>query len=133
MPRPDAVHTAGNAVPPLDGTELGDLLEDLAGIHAGMDLIRDGIRLIATDRLTTDQTQTLNAALAGSSDGTDALTLVALLVARISNADTNPALRTLPFEQQKTAQLHGENLVHHLADDELHQHASEAAAAIDGI
>ena len=132
MARPDSVHTAGNAVPPLDGTDLGNLLEDLGGIHAGLDLMLDGARLIATDRLTTDQTQTLDAALAGSVDGTDALTLIGLLVARISNADSNPALRTLPFEQQKTAALHGERLVFDLADDHLHQHASEAAAAITG-
>lgn len=126
------VHTAGNAVPPVDGTNLGDLLEDLAGVHPGIDLIRDGLRLLAHDRLTVDQTQTLCAALAGSPDGTDLITAVGLLVSRLTDADTNPALRTLPFEQQKTAQLHGENLVHHLADDDLHQHASEAAAAITG-
>ena len=126
------VHTAGNAVPPVDGTDLGNLLEDLAGVHPGIDLIRDGIRLLATDRLTTDQTQTLCAALAGSTDGTDVLTAIGLIVARISNADTNPALRTLPFEQQKAAALHGERLVFDLADDDLHQHASEASAAITG-
>ena len=131
MARPNSVHTAGNAVPPLDGTELGGVLEDLEGFHPGIDLIRDGIRLIATDRLTTDQTQTLCATLAGA-NGVDALTAIGLLVARLSNADTNPALRTLPFEQQKAAALHGERLVFDLADDHLHQHASEAAAAITG-
>ncbi|MBP5918758.1 hypothetical protein F3K34_44035 [Streptomyces sp. LBUM 1486] len=126
------VHTPGNSVPPLDDTELGGVMDDLEGFHPGIDLIRDGIRLIATDRLTTAQTQSLCAALAGAK-GVDVLTAVGLLVARLTDADTNPALRTLPFEQQKTAQLHGENLVHHLADDEdLHQHASEVSAAITG-
>ncbi|WP_328545490.1 hypothetical protein [Streptomyces europaeiscabiei] len=126
------VHTPGNAVPPVDDTELGGVLEDLEGFHPGIDLIRDGIRLIATDRLTTAQTQSLCAALAGA-NGVDVLTAIGLLVARLTDADTNPALRTLPFEQQKTTQLHGENLVRHLADDEdLHQHASEASAAITG-
>jgi hypothetical protein len=124
------VHTAGNAVPSLEGTELGGVLEDLAGFHPGIDLIRDGIRLIATDRHTTQQTQTLSAVLAGA-NGVDVLTAIGLLVARITDADTNPALRTLPFEAQKTAALHGERLVFDLADDDLHQHASEAAAAID--
>lgn len=133
QPTPHHVHTAGNAVPPVDGTDLGDLLEGLAGVHPGIDLIRDGLRLLAHDRLTVDQTQTLCAALAGSADGTDLITAVGLLVARLTDADSNPALRTLPFDRQKTTQLHGENLVHHLAHDDLHHHASEAAAAIDGI
>lgn len=128
---PNPVHTDGNAVPPLDGTELGDVLADLEGFHPGIDLIRDGIRLIATDRLTTAQTQSLCAALAGA-QGVDVLTAVGLLVARLTDADTNPSLRTLPLEQQKTAALHGERLVFDLADDDLHQHASEAAAAITG-
>lgn len=127
-----AVHTEGNAVPALDDN-LADVLDSLAGVHAGIDLIRDGIRLIALDRHTTDGTQTLIAVLAGSTDGTDILTALGLLVARLSNADTNPSLRTLPLDQQKEAQHHGEQAQFHLADDWLHQHASEAAAAIDGI
>ncbi|MFM9780446.1 hypothetical protein [Streptomyces scabiei] len=131
MARPDSVHTDGNAVPPLDGTELGGVLEDLERFHPGIDLIRDGIRLIATDRLTTDQTQTLCATLAGA-NGVDVLTAIGLLVARLTDAESNPGLRALPFEQQKTAALHGERLVFDLADDHLHQHASEAAAAITG-
>lgn len=126
------VHTAGNAVPPVDGTELGDVLDDLAGIHPAIDLIRDGIRHLAHDRLTLDQTQTIVATLAGASDGTDLLTAIGYLVARLTNPDTNPTLRTLPFDRQKTTQHHGETLVHHLADDQLHQHASEASAAITG-
>ncbi|WP_045562756.1 hypothetical protein [Streptomyces sp. FxanaA7] len=129
--RPYDVHTAGNAVPPVDGTDLGDILDDLEGFHPGIDLIRDGIRLIATDRLTLAQTQTLCAVLAGA-NGVDVLTLIAHTVARLTDADTNPSLRTLPLEQQKTAALHGEHLVFDLADDDLHQHASEAAAAITG-
>jgi hypothetical protein len=123
------VHTAGNAVPPLDDT-LAGLLDDLAGIHPGIDLIRDGVRLIALDRLTTDQTQTLDATLAGSSDGTDVITAIAHLIARLNNPHTNPSLRALPFDQQKNAQRHGEQALFALTDDWLHQHASEASAAI---
>ncbi|KFG02748.1 hypothetical protein IQ62_00180 [Streptomyces scabiei] len=129
--RPNPVHTPGNAVPPVDDTELGGVLDDLDGFHPGIDLIRDGIRLIATDRLTVEQTQALAASLAGA-NGVDVLTTIGLLVARLTDADTNPALRALPFEQQKTAALHGERLLFDLADDDLHQHASEAAAAITG-
>lgn len=123
------VHTPANAVPPLDA-ELAGVLDDLAGIHPGIDLIRDGIRLLALDRHALGGTQLLAVALAGSPDGTDVLTAIGLLAARITNPDTNPALRTLPFEAQKDAQRHGENLLHHLTDPDLHQHASNASGAI---
>lgn len=136
MAGPHEVHTSGNAVPPLD-PELEGLLDDLAGVHPGIDLIRDGVRLIALDRLDantrhqpTDTTQMLAVTLAGSPDGTDVLTLIGRLVARITDADTNPALRGLSFEAQKDTRLHGENLVRHLADPDLHQHASNASGAI---
>ncbi|MFF4526985.1 hypothetical protein [Streptomyces bluensis] len=128
--RPHEVHTADNAVPPLD-SELAGLLEDLAGIHPGIDLILDGIRLLCLDRHTRDDTQLLTVTLAGSPDGTDALTLLALTVARLTNPDSNPALRTIPFDQQKDAQRAGEALVFALSDPDLHQHASNACAAID--
>lgn len=124
------VHTAANAVPPLDGTELGGVLDYLAGVHAGIDLIRDGIRLLALDRLTAEQTQLLVVTLAGGTDGTDVLTAIGLLVARLTNPDSNPALRALDLTAQKTTQLHGELLVHHLGDPDLHQHAANASGAI---
>ncbi|WP_327335104.1 hypothetical protein [Streptomyces anulatus] len=129
-PHSNPVHTAGNAVPPLD-TDLAGALDDLAGVHAGIDLIRDGISLLALDRHTTDSTQTLLAALAGSA-GADVVTAVGHLVARLANADLNPALHGLPLDVQKTAQRHGEQAAFHLADPDLHQHASEASAAITG-
>jgi hypothetical protein len=124
------VHTADNAVPSLDDTELGGLLEDLAGFHPGIDLIRDGIRLLALDRHSLDRTQTLSAVLAGSTDGTDVLTAIGLLVARLTNPESNPALRGLTFEQQKNTQKAGEALVFDLADPDLHQHAADAAGHI---
>jgi hypothetical protein len=130
------VHTAANAVPPLDD-ELTGLLKDLAGIHPGIDMFCDAARLIALDRLDadnrrepTDMTQLLAVTLAGSPDGTDVLTLIGRIVARILNADNNPALRGLSFEAQKETQRHGENLLRHLADPDLHQHASNASGAI---
>lgn len=125
------VHTADNAVPPLDN-ELAGLLDDLTGIHPGIDQIRDGIRLLALDRHSLDRTQTLVAALAGS-EGADLLTLLALTVQRLTNPDTNPSLRTLPLDQQKETQRHGEQAAYLLTDPDLHQPAAEAAAAITGI
>ncbi|QRV59345.1 hypothetical protein [Streptomyces californicus] len=124
------VHTAGNAVPPLD-PDLAGALDDLDGIHPGIDLIRDGIRHLALDRHTADTTQTLLAALAGSA-GADVITAIGHLVARLADADHNPALRALPFTVQKTARRHGEQAAYHLADPDLHQPASEASAAITG-
>jgi hypothetical protein len=130
MGRPHEVHTAGNAVPPLD-PELAGLLEDLEDVQdEGIQLLCDGIRHIAVKRLTVDKTQTLAVTLAGSPDGTDVLTAIGLLAARILSADSNPALRSLPFEAQKATQRHGENLVRHLADPDLHQHASNASGSI---
>ncbi|MBJ6623507.1 hypothetical protein [Streptomyces sp. DHE17-7] len=126
------VHTAANAVPPLDDTELGGLLDDLAGIHPGIDLIRDGLRLLALDRHTTDKTQTLIATLAGASDGTNTVSAIGLLIARLADPDTNPALRTLPLGQQKNAQIAGQAACFALTDPDLHQTASETSAAIDG-
>lgn len=124
------VHTAGNAVPSVEGTEVGGLLEDLAAIHEGLDLIRDGIRLIAHDRLTTDQTQTLIAALAGATDGTNLINLIGETIARLANPDTNPCLRDLPLDQQKVIQLNGETTAFALNHDQLAQFASDTSAAI---
>lgn len=124
------LHTEANAVPAIDGTELGGVLDDLDGFNAGIDLIRDGIRLIATSRLSLDETQTLCAALAGSADGTDVLTAIGHLVARLTNPDSNPALRTLPFDAQKNTQRAGECLTFHLSDPDLHQHAANASGHI---
>lgn len=129
-PHSNPVHTAGNAVPPLD-PDLAGALDDLAGIHAGIDLIRDGIRLLALTRHTADGTQTLLATLAGSA-GADVITAVGHLVARLANADLNPALHGLPLDTQKTTRLRGEQAAHHLLDTRLHQPASEASAAITG-
>ncbi|MFD8469082.1 hypothetical protein ACFV10_28740 [Streptomyces cyaneofuscatus] len=123
-------HTAGNAVPPLD-TDLAGALNELSNIHEGIDLIRDGIRLLALDRHTPDTTQTLLATLAGSA-GADVITAVGHLVARLANADHNPALRTLPLDTQKATQRHGEQAAFHLNNPDLHQPASEASAAITG-
>jgi hypothetical protein len=128
---PHHVHTAGNAVPNVDATELGNVLDDLTGIHAGIDLIRDGIRHLAHDRHTPDTTQTLLATLAGSSDGTDVIAAIGLLVARLTHTDSNPALRTLPLDRQKNAQREGEQALFALTDPYIHQPTAEACAHID--
>ena len=124
------LHTEANAIPSVNGTPLGDVLDDLANIHPGIDLIRDGLRLIAHDRLTTDQTQTLTVTLAGSTDGTDVVTAIGLAVARLTDPDTNPALRGLDLNRQKNAQGWGAYLAFTLARPDIHQPASEASAAI---
>jgi hypothetical protein len=124
MSRPDM------AVPPLDD-ELAGRLQDLTGIHPGIDQIRDGVRLLAVDRLTPDQTQTICASIAGSD--ADVINLLAQLLIRLTDPASNPCLRALPEQRQKRVQHHGEQAAYLLTDSYLHQEASEAAAAIDGI
>lgn len=123
------LHTAGNAVPTLDGTDLDDVIDGLRGIHPGLDLIADAAQLIATDRLDRDQTQTITAKLAGCVD-TDAITLIRLLVERLTDADTNPSLRDLPLATQEKTRKHIVPLTYDLTHPNLHQPAAEAAAAI---
>ena len=127
-----SVHTASTTVPAVDDTELGGVLEDTAGVHPGIDLIRDGIQLLATSRLTVDQTQVVLATLAGSPDSTDLLAALGLLVARLTDTDTNPAIRSLDLAAQKTAQHQGELTAHNLLDPDLRNTTSEACAALDG-
>jgi len=114
-------------------SDLADCLDDLARVHPGIDQIRNGIRTLATAALTTDQTQTIAVTLAGSPDGTDVLTALAHLIQHLATPDTNPALRGLPADWQKTTQRHGEAAAFALTDPDLHQHAAEIAAAIEGI
>ncbi|MFD1309014.1 hypothetical protein [Streptomyces kaempferi] len=110
------VHTADNAVPPL-GDDLDGLLADIRGFLPGLDLIADGVRLLALERLTVQQTQTVVTMLAGSTDPAgqqiDVLALVAALVARLLNADENPALRTLPATVQDQARTAGAEFADH--------------------
>lgn len=129
MAGPHEVRTEGNAVPPLD-PELAGLIDDLTGIDPDVDDLCDAARRIALSRHTLDHTQTLSVTLAGSPDGTDVITLIGQLVARLTNLNSNPALRDLPSDRQKNTQRHGELLVHHLGDPDLHQHASNASGSI---
>lgn len=123
--------TAGNAVPGLDGTELGGILDDLYGFDEGIDLICDGIKLIALRRLPIERVQLLLATLAGSPDGTDLIGAIGRLAERLADSDNSPALRELPLDIQKDAVLHGANTAYTLLDPELRGPASEACAALD--
>lgn len=123
--------TTSTAVPPLDPELLG-LIEDLAGIHPALDLIREAALLLAHSTLDTDKTQTVIAALAGGADGTNTLNLIGQIIARLTNPDTNPALRTLPDTQQKLTQQHGQTTAFVLNHPDLAQFASETSAAITG-
>lgn len=125
------VHTADGAVPPLDD-DLAGVLDDLAGIHPGIDLIRDGIRLLALSGHSLDKTQTLLATIAGS-DGFDVLTALSLLVQRLTNPTANPCLRALPLQVQKDVQHLGEQHVYETAEFASREPVAEAAARIDGI
>lgn len=116
-------------------TDLDNVLDDLAGLTwiPGITQILDGIRetqtAIAEGALSLDATQTLIASIAGST-GADLVSALAHLTAHATNPHTNPALQQITAAQQKDCQRHGEAALYHLADDWLHQHASEASAAI---
>jgi len=110
------VHTADNAVPPLNA-DLDALLDDLAGFHPGLDLIVDGVREIALDRLDIRTTQAIVTMIAGSTDEPgqqiDVAALFAALLQRLLNADENPCLRTLPADVQEEARQAGIDFADH--------------------
>jgi len=118
-----------------DGSDLGDILDDLDGIHAGIDLIRAGAAHIATSARTGDltprQTRLLLASLAGSPDATDVIGLIAALITELTSTDTNPSVAALPDEQAKTVRHHGEIAAHHLNDPTLREAPSKAVAALE--
>jgi hypothetical protein len=124
------LHTPANAVPSVDDTELGIVLDAIRGIHPGLDLIADGYRLIALDRLSIETTQTVLVALAGSPDGEDVLAVHAHTASRLTSPDTNPALRSLGLAAQKDVQGCGAHLAFALSRPDLHQHASNASGSI---
>jgi hypothetical protein len=110
------VHTADNAVPPLN-EDLDGLLADIRGFHHGLDLIADGVRALAVDRLDLRTTQAVITMLAGSTDTAgqqiDVSALIAALVQRLLNADENPALRSLPADVQAQARTAGAEFADH--------------------
>lgn len=124
---------ADRIMPPLDDDFAG-VLEDTAHVHAGIDLIRTGLRVLALERLTADQTQTVITTLVGD-QGADVVTAVALLIQRLTNPDSNPALRDLDADVQKEVQRLGEQHAYQAADFAARDHepVTEAAARIDGI
>jgi hypothetical protein len=124
-----SVHTADNAVPPLDD-DLEGILEDLSGIHPGIDQIRAGFRLLALDRLTRDQTQTIISAIGGS-DGADITGLQAAVVARLTDPDTNPCLRELHPDVANDVRRIGGAYAIDLATTAPRDLAAEACIRID--
>lgn len=124
------VHTADSAVPELDEEHAG-LDDDLDGFHEGVDLIRDGLRLICLTPLTRDQTQTLLATLAGRRDGTDVLGLFTATVVRLMRAETNPCLRELDADTRSNLDRMAFDFAIEMDEYAPRDYASEAAAQID--
>lgn len=113
------VHTADNQTPPLNA-DLAGLLDDLRGFHPGIDQICDGVQLLALDRLTIPETQTVITMLAASTDEPgqqiDVSALIAALVQRLLTSAENPALRALPAGVQDTAARSGREFADHDAE-----------------
>lgn len=110
-------------------TDLDDTLEDLSGIHEGIDHIRHGLAVLANSTHTADRLQTIIAALAGS-EGADVLTAIAHTVEHLTNPDTQPAVADLPAERRKACEHHGQLAAYTLNDPDLRTHTSNASAAI---
>ncbi|MYR75201.1 MULTISPECIES: hypothetical protein [unclassified Streptomyces] len=110
-------------------TDLDDTLDDLSGIHHGIDHIRHGLALLAASTHTADRLQTIIAALAGS-DGADVLTAIAHTITHLTNPDTQPAVANLPAERRKACEHHGQLAAYNLQDPDLRTHTSNASAAI---
>lgn len=128
-PYPSTEH---NAVPNVDDTDLGEAIARLANTgDPDLDLIATALRNIAHRRLTINDTQVLGAALAGDPDCLDVAGAVGYLHARLFSADTNPALRALPFHAQTNAQQHGKEVAHRLNEPDLRNPAANANAALD--
>ncbi|WP_033239957.1 hypothetical protein [Streptomyces albidoflavus] len=118
----------------VDGTPLGTALMDTSGVHEGIDLVREGILLLASSPLPLDRVPTIIATLAGGTiDEPDIITAIGHLIARLTDASTNPALADLPEEQQKNVERQGAEALYRLTDPWLREPTSEAAALIDGI
>ncbi|MFF8610764.1 hypothetical protein ACF06X_33200 [Streptomyces sp. NPDC015346] len=130
VPGEAAPMQAGVGVPPLD-EELEGALDDLAGIHAGVDMFRDGIRLLAVDLHDADKTQTILTAIAGSG-GVDLLDTLGLLVQRLTNPASNPALRDLDPETVKQIQQRGEQYAYETALYAPREHTNDIAGLISG-
>jgi hypothetical protein len=106
-----------------------DLMDDLTGFHPALDRAVAALgELLAAD-LTADQSQSLVAALGGLADG-GFTTLTALVVQRIANPDTNPALAELDADRKQTLRRLGSEYTA-LVNDSTDT-ASELSAAIDG-
>jgi hypothetical protein len=124
------VHTELDSVPPLDD-DLEEHMEALRGIDEGLDLALDGLRHVLLARHDQDRTQTLVAALGGW-EKRNLVALTGRIIARLADPDTNPALRTLPLEQQKLARQAGADTAHWLGHPSLTTTASDTSAAITG-
>lgn len=87
--------------------QLAGLLDDLRGIHPGLDLILDGYQALAADapNLTADQTKTLLYCLAGAQGG-DLVALNGLAVRDLTRRA--PAVDTLADTARKQVLEAGE-------------------------
>lgn len=114
---------------PTATTDLDDVLDDLSGIHPGIDLIRQGLNLLATEQHEADRLQTIIAALAGS-DGADVLTALAHTLTALTDPHTQDALLHLPASRRKDCELQGLLAAYALNDPDLRIPAGNASAAI---
>lgn len=126
MTAPAAVETA---VPPLDD-DLDAAFDELRGFGPDMDQILNALHRIAARPHTVSSTQTHLAVLAGNCPNVS--DLIALVVARLGDSRTNPALQGLPAPVQDGVRELTADYAALTVENDTYALVSEATAVIDG-
>ena len=94
------MNTTITAIATPDADDLVETAADLTECGGSIAKIVEGLTEIAHAEHTTDSTSLMLSVLGGGVHGPDVLQLLALVVQRLGNPDTNPALRELSTARQ---------------------------------
>lgn len=118
------------AVPPLDD-DLAAAFEELRGFGQDTDQLLDALHRIAVRAHTVRSTQTHMAVLAGNCPNVS--DLIAMVLARLGDSRTNPALRTLPAPVQEGVRELTADYAALTVENDTYSLISEATASIDDL
>lgn len=116
---------------PALSTEIADLMDGLTGFHPALDRIVAGFGELLSADLSADESMSAVAVLGGLVDGSFA-TLLGLSLRRLADPDANPALASLPEEQQQLLRRIGAEYAAEADNDAQRNRAASAAAVIEG-
>lgn len=117
------------AVPPLDD-DIEAAFDELRGFGPDMDQLVDALHRIAVRPHTVGSTQTHMAVLAGNCP--NVADLIAMVVARLGDSRSNPALRALPAPVQAGVRELTADYAALTVENDTYALVSEATAVIDG-